>query len=83
MKKIILFIAFMLVALCVSAQDPGAEPLKFTWQFILYIAAAVVAGIYEILVRLIPTIGNYSWIAKLIDILKWLSDFLNRKKVKK
>lgn len=54
------------------------EPFKFTWQ----LAIALLAGLYEVIARLIPTIGNYSWIAKIIDILKWISDFLNRRKKK-
>jgi hypothetical protein len=54
------------------------EPFKLTWHMIV----AILAGIYEVIVRLIPTIANYSFIGKIIDILKWISDFLNRKKKK-
>lgn len=52
------------------------ENFHFTW----HIAVALIAGIYEVIIRLIPTVGNYSFIGKIIDILKWISDFLNRKK---
>jgi len=51
-----------------------------TWQLIIRIVLPIIIGLYEVLVRVIPTIGNYSIIAKIIDILKWLSDFLNKKK---
>ena len=50
--------------------------LHFTWQ----LAVALLAGIYEVVVRIIPSVANYSWIAKIIDILQWISNFLNRKK---
>jgi hypothetical protein len=73
MKTFLCFILF--IVLC-SFAPAEAEPFKFTWQ----LAIVLLAGIYEVVVRVIPTIANYSWIAKIIDILKWLSDFLNRKK---
>lgn len=52
------------------------EPIHFTWQLIV----ALLAGIYEVVVRLIPTVTNYSFIGKIIESLVWLSNFLNRKK---
>lgn len=73
MKTSILLIIMILVCSFAPAE---AEPFKFTWQ----LAIALLAGLYEVVVRIIPTIANYSWIAKIIDILKWVSDFLNRKK---
>jgi hypothetical protein len=45
-----------------------------------HVIAALIIGIYETLVRVIPTIGSYSLVAKIIDILKWLSDNLDKKK---
>jgi hypothetical protein len=59
-----------------SFMQVEPTPLHITWQLIV----AFIAGIYEVVVRLIPTVANLSWIAKIIDILKWISDFLNRKK---
>lgn len=49
------------------------------WHLIGVIVAIVI-GVYDVLVRIIPTVGNWSVIAKIIDILKWLSDYFNRKK---
>ena len=74
-------IAVLLFAFCFMSfmqVDPPADPvgIKVTWHLIV----ALLAGIYEVVVRLIPTIGNYSWIAKAIEILLWISNFLNRKK---
>jgi hypothetical protein len=48
--------------------------------FSLKIIVALLVGIYEVVIRVIPTVANYSLIGKIIDILKWLSEFLNRKK---
>lgn len=46
------------------------------WQLIV----AIIVGVYEVLVRVIPTVGNISILAKIIALLKWLSDSLNRTK---
>ena len=48
------------------------------WQELI----AIIIGIYEVIARLIPTVGNISLIAKIIALLKWLSDNLNRTKKK-
>ena len=70
---LILFFLFMVLT---SFSQVESEPLKITWQLII----ALIAGLYELIVRLIPTVANYSLIAKIINILVWVSDFLNRKK---
>jgi len=46
------------------------------WQIVL----AIIVGIYELLVRIIPTFGNHSLLKIIIDFLKWISDRLNNKK---
>jgi|MudIll2142460700_1097286.scaffolds.fasta_scaffold324983_3 hypothetical protein len=46
------------------------------WQILV----AVVVGIYEVVVRIIPTVGDITIIGKIIAFLKWLSDNLNRTK---
>jgi hypothetical protein len=51
-------------------------PFKITLPLIL----AFIVGIYELIARLVPTVGQYALIGKIIDILKWVSDFFNRKK---
>jgi hypothetical protein len=38
---------------------------------------ALILGIYEVVIRIIPTVSNLSIIGKLITILKWLSDYFN------
>ena len=74
MKILLLF--SLLIFLC--AFDPATVgPIKITIPLIL----ALIVGFYEVIVRLVPTVGQWGLIGKIIDILKWLSDFLNRKKV--
>lgn len=41
---------------------------------------AFVLGFYEVLVRIVPSVGNYSLIHLVIVVLKAISDFLNNKK---
>jgi hypothetical protein len=45
-----------------------------------HIVVAIIVGVYEVLVRAIPTVGNHSIIAKIIEILKWMSDTFNNNK---
>jgi hypothetical protein len=54
---------------------------EVTFPFIsLPLILSFLIGFYELVVRLVPTVTNISLLGKLIDIIKWLSDFLNRKK---
>jgi hypothetical protein len=41
-----------------------------------------IVGLYELVVRLIPSIGSWSLLALIIKILKYISDYLQRKPVK-
>jgi len=55
------------------------------WDFILknwQIVIAIIVGLYEVIVRIIPTVGNKSLLKIIIDLLKWLSDHLNISKKK-
>lgn len=80
MKKFVLFLAFLvLIPLMVFGQDIPVDPVKITWHTIVLL----LAGIYEAVVRVIPTVSNYSFIGKIIEILLWVSNFLNIKKKKK
>jgi hypothetical protein len=49
---------------------------KNNWQLII----ALIVGLYEVVVRLIPTVGSKSLLKIIIDLLKWLSDHLDLKK---
>lgn len=45
--------------------------------------AIIGAAIYEIGVRLLPTIKDYTIVGKVIKAITWIHKFLNVKKVKK
>jgi len=45
-----------------------------------HIIIALIIGVYEVITRVIPSVSNYSLIAKVIDILKFISDYFNKKK---
>ena len=47
---------------------------------LLKLILLAILAIYEVIVRIIPSVGNYSIIAFIIDILKKISDALNRTK---
>jgi len=46
------------------------------WQTI----TGVVIGVYEAIVRIIPTVGSYSIIGKIISLLALISNTFDRKK---
>lgn len=75
MITIICLVVFFFLS-AIAQIEP--EPFKLTWHVIV----AILAGVYEVIARLIPTIKNYSFIGKIIEILLWISNFLNRKKKK-
>ncbi len=48
----------------------------------LLIILAVAAGCWEVIARVIPTVNNWSGTAIILKVLNFLSELLNRKKVK-
>lgn len=42
--------------------------------------AAAVVGVYEAVVRIIPTVGSYSIVGKIISLLSLISETFDRKK---
>jgi len=38
---------------------------------------AIIIGVYEVIARIIPTVGDISILGKIIMFLKWISDNLN------
>lgn len=63
------------------AQAEPATPVNL-WHIVWTIVIPIIAGLYEVIVRIIPSVTNYSFIGKIIEILLWLSNFLNNKKKK-
>lgn len=85
MKKLFKFflslltVAFILVActLIVAADTVVSTPIPSSiWSYVV----SILLAIYEIVVRIIPTVANISVIHWIITILKWLSDHLNNQK---
>jgi len=69
---------FLLILLLVLASFTPADPEGFniTLPFIL----AVLAGCYEVISRLIPTSKTWTIIGKILEVVTWLSNLLDRKK---
>lgn len=44
------------------------------------VAVGALLGVYEVVVRAYPTVKNYSLVGKIINVLQFVSDFLNVKK---
>lgn len=47
---------------------------------VILVVLSIILGIYEVLVRVFPSIGNNSIIHFIIEALRWLSNFLNNEK---
>ena len=82
MKTIKLIIAGLVIFLLffagcilqIGAFQPSASvPAHSTLQLI----SLAVLGIYEVVVRVVPSVGNYSFVSWLINFLKLISDKLN------
>jgi len=59
----------------------GDVPVSAVPSFsIIQIVSASIVTIYELVVRIVPTVGNYSVVGFIINILKKLSDTLNVEK---
>lgn len=48
----------------------------------LLIILAVAAGCWEVIARVVPTVNNWAGTAIILRVLNFLSELLNRKKVK-
>jgi hypothetical protein len=73
MKKVLFLLA--LVILC-SFAPAESEPIKLSFPIIM----AILTGVWEVIGRVIPSVGQITVIGKVIEILSWISNFLNRKK---
>lgn len=79
-----MFLSLILLFICsaIFGQTvPPAEPVNI-WHLIWAVVVPIIAGLWEVVVRIIPTVGNHSWIQKVIEILLWLSTKLNNQKKK-
>lgn len=73
MKKFILFFILLLANVALFAQDStggGSGGGGFTLSPTIVFILSLLLGVYEVVIRLIPTVKNYSiigWIIKLIQ----------------
>jgi len=44
---------------------------------------AIILGIYEVIIRFVPTVTSWSILKLVIDFLGWISEHLDRKKTGK
>jgi hypothetical protein len=84
MKKfslIALIVAFTaMFCMVVSAQAPNSLDLPTSEPTTIQKIIVGVLSIYEIIVRIVPTVGSLSVIKLGINFLSWLSDKLDRTK---
>lgn len=66
---------------CVLSVTVNQTPSDIPDPSLLKLIAAGILGIYEIVVRVVPSVKDYSVISFAINILKKLSDTLNFKKM--
>jgi hypothetical protein len=70
-------IFFLLLLILLSSFAAGTvDPVQLTLPLIL----AIIAACYEVVSRLIPTSKVWSIVGKVLEVLTWLSNLLDRKK---
>lgn len=77
MKKVIFVFVISLIS-CVLMAQTNTEPESF--KFTLPVIMAILTGIYEVLARIIPTKKVWSIVGKVLEVLNFLSNTLDRKK---
>lgn len=78
-KLMIVLIISMIVFPVYSQTGEPSQSFKLDLPTI----AAILAGFYEVLSRIIPTSKNWTIIGKVLEFLLWLSNLLNRKQDEK
>ena len=62
-----------------TAPAAAAAPISAAPSTLQLISLAIL-GVYEVVVRAVPSVGNYSIVSWLITALKFVSDKLNNSK---
>jgi hypothetical protein len=74
---IILFLIWLLlIAGCVISVNINDTVIPSDQPSLIKLIAAAILGVYEVIVRLIPSIGDYSLVSWIIKLLKKVSDTL-------
>lgn len=74
MIKYLLFLFAFLLFSSFALADPDPEVKIFP------LAVAIIVGVWEVVSRVIPSVSKWGVIGKVIDILAWVSNYLDRKK---
>lgn len=75
MKKFIrsvTFLLFILICISVNAQDPTGGSGDFQLSETVILILTLITAIYEVVIRVLPTVKNYSIIGWIIRILQFL-----------
>ena len=75
----LLFFAGCIVQMVTTVPSAVAAPPASSPSTLQLISLAIL-GIYEVVVRAVPSVGNYSVVSWLITALKFVSDKLNNSK---
>ena len=79
MKTRTLILILILISIGLNAQTP-TEPETF--KITLPVITAILAGLYEVLSRIVPTSKTWSIIGKALEVLTFLSNLFDRRKKK-
>lgn len=71
-------LALLFILLCAFQDGTPAEPFHLTWKLII----PIILGLYDVVIRFIPTVNDLSWLSWIVKLLNFLNEFLNRKKKK-
>jgi hypothetical protein len=69
---------FLLLLAILLSSFVTPDPVTFKLNFVTIML--IITGIWEVIGRAIPSVGQITVIGKIIEILNWLSHFLNNKK---
>jgi hypothetical protein len=74
---ILTLIFFLFVAGCVISVTVNDPIIPSDQPSLIKLIAVGILGVYEIIVRLVPSVGDYSAVSWVIKFLKKISDTLN------
>jgi hypothetical protein len=74
--SLLLVVLLVFLSVCFASDPVSGATVTPPWHYII----AGLLAIYEVIVRLIPSIANISIIHWIIEFLKWLDSILTRNK---
>jgi hypothetical protein len=74
---ILTLIFFLFFAGCVISVTVNDPVIPADQPSLIKLIAVGILGVYEVIVRLVPSVGDYSVVSWVIKILKKVSDTLN------